>query len=142
MKTSCGTYKLTDDLFLSNTVVPKGQNHGMFMVLDMSGSMGNHMEGTIEQLLIQVSFCQKVGIPFDVYGFTSCMSTPDSLGPKQSMNNGELVVENGVGLVQLITSDKGSAEFTRCFENLLMYASCYGTFCSRRGREALSGLLR
>ena len=45
-------YKLTDDLFLSNTVVPKGQNHGMFMVLDMSGSMGNHMEGTIEQLLI------------------------------------------------------------------------------------------
>ena len=128
-------YKLTDDLFLSNTVVPKGQNHGMFMVLDMSGSMGNHMEGTIEQLLIQVSFCQKVGIPFDVYGFTSCMGTPDSLGPKQSMNNGELVVENGVGLVQLITSDKGSAEFTRCFENLLMYASSYGTFCSRNDRE-------
>ena len=58
MKTSCA-YKLTDDLFLSNTVVPKGQNHGMFMVLDMSGSMGNHMEGTIEQLLIQVSFLPK-----------------------------------------------------------------------------------
>ena len=53
------------------------------------------------------------------------------------MNNGELVVENGVGLVQLITSDKGSAEFTRCFENLLMYASCYGTFCSRRGRRLI-----
>jgi len=128
-------YKLTDDLFLSNTVVPKGQNHGMFMVLDMSGSMGGHMEGTIEQLLIQVSFCQKVGIPFDVYGFTSCFSSPESLGQKQSLNNGEIRIENNVGLVQLITSDKGSAEFTRCFENLLMYASCYGTWCSRHGRD-------
>ena len=66
--------------FCQTLLCTKGQNHGMFMVLDMSGSMGNHMEGTIEQLLIQVSFCQKVGIPFDVYGFTSCMSTPDSLG--------------------------------------------------------------
>ena len=36
-------YKLTDDLFLSNTVVPKGQNHGMFMILDMSGSMSGQM---------------------------------------------------------------------------------------------------
>ena len=83
----------------------------MFMVLDMSGSMSGHMEGTIEQLLIQVSFCKKVGIPFDVYGF-SCMSTPDSFGNKHNqMNNGELVVENGVGLVQLINSELSSVDF-------------------------------
>ena len=68
-------YKLTEDLFLSSTTVPDGQNHGMMMFVDFSGSMGRHMAGTIEQTLIQVAFCKKVGIPFDVYGFSNCVNT-------------------------------------------------------------------
>ena len=56
-------YKLTEDLFLSNEVVPTGKNHGMFMLLDMSGSMNQHMSGTIEQLLIQVVSVKKLAFP-------------------------------------------------------------------------------
>ena len=68
-------YKLTDDLFLSSTTVPDGQNHGMLMLLDMSGSMYQQMKSTLEQLMIQIAFCKKVNIPFKVYGFSSCANS-------------------------------------------------------------------
>lgn len=64
-------YKLTDDIFLRNTVNPDGTNHGLVMFIDWSGSMSDNMEGTIRQLLNLVLFCRKVNIPFEVYGFTN-----------------------------------------------------------------------
>ena len=63
--------KLTEDVFLSTTVVPDGKNHGMLMAIDFSGSMWDKMAGTIEQLLVQIAFCKKVNIPFEVYSFTN-----------------------------------------------------------------------
>ena len=63
-------YRHTSDLFRKVTTVEKGKSHGMIMFVDMSGSMaGNVMRDTIEQTLILVTFCRKVGIPFEVYGF-------------------------------------------------------------------------
>ena len=91
-------YKLTEDLFLSSTTVPDGQNHGMMMFVDFSGSMGRHMAGTIEQTLIQVAFCKKVGIPFDVYGFQTVLTL-------------SRVTSLGMGLEVLLS-------------NLLMMVSC------------------
>jgi hypothetical protein len=129
-------YKLTDDLFLSNTVVPKGQNHGMFMILDMSGSMSGQMAGTVEQLLIQVAFCKKVGIPFDVYGFSCQVHTPDSYGQKhKELSDGMIHVEGGVGLVQLITSELSSADYTNAFESLLQYAHHWKSYGAGYGRR-------
>ena len=63
-------YKLTDDVFLRQTVTPDGKNHGLFMLVDWSGSMSDNIVATVKQLLVLVSFCRKVGIPFDVYTFT------------------------------------------------------------------------
>ena len=62
-------YKFTSDIFKKVTTVDKGKNHGMVMFLDLSGSMESIMRETIEQILILVTFCKKVNIPFDVYGF-------------------------------------------------------------------------
>lgn len=130
-------YKLTDDLFLSNTVVPKGQNHGMFMILDMSGSMASQMAGTIEQLLIQVAFCKKVGIPFDVYGFTTQAYTPESYGNKhKNVVDGMISIENGVGLVQLITSELSSADYTNAFESLLQYGYVWKQYRQRHNYDS------
>ena len=74
-------YKLTDDLFLRQTVTPDGKNHGLVMLIDWSGSMSDHIIETVKQLLVLVSFCRKVNIPFDVYTFTaqgySIYNTPD-----------------------------------------------------------------
>ena len=122
-------YKLTEDLFLSNTVLPSGKNHGMFMIIDFSGSMAQHMAGTIEQLLIQVAFCKKVGIPFDVYGFTSQMNES---GIVQSSHENEVFLHRSTGLVQLITSESLPAQYKKSFENLLVLSDCWSTFTYRR----------
>ena len=123
-------YKLTEDLFLSNTVLPSGKNHGMFMIIDFSGSMSQHMAGTLEQLLIQVAFCKQVGIPFDVYGFTSQM--PAKEGMIQSTHENEVSLCRQAGLVQLITSESQPAQYKKQFENLLMYADVWSAYCGRR----------
>ena len=127
-------YKLTEDLFLSSTTVPDGQNHGMMMFVDFSGSMGRHMAGTIEQLLIKVAFCKKVGIPFDVYGFSNCIENLKSIkfGRKarghafQSHGEGEIYIEDeSFGLLQLISSEVPQNEYNRCFKKLLGYKTAY-----------------
>lgn len=64
-------YKTSDNLFKQITSIPEGKNHGMVMYLDMSGSMSNSLSGTIDQLINLGMFCNKVNIPFEVYGFTS-----------------------------------------------------------------------
>ncbi len=64
-------YKLTDDLFLRQSVVPDGKNHGMVMLLDLSGSMSGNTTKTVKQILTLVQFCRKIQIPFEVYTFTT-----------------------------------------------------------------------
>lgn len=77
-------YKFSSDLFKKVTVVPRGKNHGMILFLDMSGSMSNILRNTLEQLLVLVSFCKTVRIPFDVYGFSDDLYS--SLDRQTSVN--------------------------------------------------------
>ena len=65
------SYKFNEDIFLKNTIMPDGKNHGLVMLLDWSASMQFHMDNTIKQLLNLVWFCEKVNIPFEVYAFTN-----------------------------------------------------------------------
>jgi len=132
-------YKLTEDLFLSNTVTPSGKNHGMFMILDMSGSMAQHMAGTIEQLLIQVSFCKKVGIPFDVYGFVCGMDMRE--GVRQSNSENEICINPGTGMIQLITSESSPSDYKKQFESLLIYADTWANYGSRWRSNRHNGCL-
>ena len=64
-------YKFSDDIFKRLTIMPNEKNHGMFMLLDWSGSMCDVIEKTIHQLIQLVYFCKKVQIPFEVYAFSS-----------------------------------------------------------------------
>jgi len=63
------TYKFNEDLFKKASVVAEGKNHGIVMVVDWSGSMGNCIVDTISQIQIMAMFCRQVNIPFDVYAF-------------------------------------------------------------------------
>ena len=64
-------YKLTDDIFLQNEVTPKGKNHAIIMYLDMSSSMnGEGMSSALAQIINMIMFCDKVSIPYRVYGFS------------------------------------------------------------------------
>ena len=64
-------YKWSEDIFGKNMVVREGKNHGFVFLLDWSGSMGDVLEPTVKQAILLCMFCQKIGVPFDLYAFTS-----------------------------------------------------------------------
>jgi len=64
-------YRWSEDIFRKNETHADGKNHGMVIYVDWSGSMSGILQDTVEQLLILVEFCRKVGIPYEVYAFSS-----------------------------------------------------------------------
>jgi hypothetical protein len=64
-----------DDIFQRNEVVFNEKNHGFVFFIDWSGSMGDTILATFKQLLVLMYFCRGIGIPFEVYGFTSGVSS-------------------------------------------------------------------
>ena len=78
------SYNFNEDLFKKITVIPGGKSHGLVMFIDWSGSMADHMENTIKQLLNLVMFCKKVNIPYEVYSFTT--EYIDDYGHKESIH--------------------------------------------------------
>ena len=72
-------YRWSEDIFLKNEVHADAKNHGMVIYLDWSGSMSGILKDTVEQLLVLVEFCRKVGIPYEVYAFSSNRYYPQNL---------------------------------------------------------------
>lgn len=64
-------YQYDDMLFKQVSHLADAKNHGMVMLIDYSGSMHNSLPGVIRQTLTLMMFCKRVGIPFEVYAFTS-----------------------------------------------------------------------
>jgi hypothetical protein len=100
-------YQLTDDIFKKMTVVPGAKSHGLVMFLDWSGSMSNHMENTIKQLINLVMFCKKVNIPYDVYAFSQEYDDPY----RQEFKSGDIELHS-FKLLNLLSSKMTAAEFT------------------------------
>ena len=72
-------YRWSEDIFLKNEVHTDAKNHGMVIYLDWSGSMSGILKDTVEQLLVLVEFCRKVGIPYEVYAFSSNRYYPQDI---------------------------------------------------------------
>jgi len=70
------SYKWSEDIFLRQEEIADGKNHGLVIFVDWSGSMSGIMQDTIHQMMQMVFFCRKVGIPFEVYSFTSNLHYP------------------------------------------------------------------
>ena len=118
--------QLTDDVFLSNTIVPDGKNHGMLLVIDFSGSMHEKMQATIEQLLIQVAFCKKVGIPFEVYSFTNVRARENAKYLLQNQRESDLcITDDGLTILRLFSSDMTSAKYKQAVRNLIALSGLY-----------------
>lgn len=124
-------YKITEDLFLQNTVVPNGKNHGMILYLDMSGSMSPNMSGTMEQLVLLASFCQKVRIPFEVYGFITNAYAPDgyvrSIRRRNNYTDKKNIViqDTNFRMLQLVATGVSGAKFKLQMANLLALGKSY-----------------
>jgi len=100
------SYGFAEDIFKKITVVPNGQSHGLVMFLDWSGSMSDHMENTMKQLINLVMFCKKVNIPYEVYAFSSEYTESYS----NQFKEGDIVLRN-FKLLNLLSSKMTAQEF-------------------------------
>jgi hypothetical protein len=64
-------YKFSEDIFDRITIKRDEKNHGIVILLDWSGSMGQILQSATEQVCGIVQFCRRVGIPAEVYVFTT-----------------------------------------------------------------------
>jgi len=111
-------YKISNDLFLRNEVIPESKNHGMVMFIDWSGSMSTQIGSTVKQLIILMEFCRKVQIPFEVYGFTdsaytNSVSIPDS----------KIFASQGGNLFQMFSSGMKINHFRKMAKQVLHLAT-------------------
>lgn len=121
-------YKFTDDIFARMTKVPNGKSHGLVMFIDWSGSMQDHINPTIKQLLNLVMFCKKVNIPFDVYAFHSNGILNDKTdqfsGCKKVtvLKVGDIAVQP-FSLLNILSHKMTANEFTKMASYLLDYGT-------------------
>ena len=99
------SYKTNDDIFARVTQLADAKNHGMFMLIDFSGSMSGTLHKVIDQLIHTILFCKAVNIPFDVYGFTTTNYIP--LGCQRDSE----IHHDNLALVQQIHSGLKKADF-------------------------------
>ena len=118
------SYKTNDDIFSRVTQLADAKNHGMFMLIDFSGSMSGTMHKVIDQLIHTIMFCKAVNIPFDVYGFTT--TNYDIKSWEQT--DTELHHEN-LALVQQIHSGLKKKDFEEAIKFLhrrMIMEKCWG----------------
>jgi len=98
------SYKYNEDIFARSTKLADSKNHGMFMLVDYSGSMSGTLAQIQRQVISLVSFCRKVNIPFRVLGFTS--GTSD----KEFSTNLDLA---SVKIFELFSNEMTKSEFEK-----------------------------
>ena len=100
-------YQIIDDVFKRVTYVPEGQNHGVNVLVDWSGSICREVKDIIEQFVILAEFCNKVNIPFRVYLFSDHILSSDD---KYSY------VSNGAALVEIFSNEMPARQYVKMLE--------------------------
>ena len=110
-------YKFSEDLFLRNSIVADGKNHGFVMFLDWSGSMSHSLGDTMDQLMLLALFCKKANIPFDVFAFSNHYGDEhgrrEDRSEKYTAGHGDLVVGKSFKLLHLISSTLSTSNFNK-----------------------------
>ena len=126
--TKLHTYKYNEDLFRKVTTLPEGKNHGLVFVLDWSGSMCEVLSNTVKQLLSLVMFCDKVGIPFDVYTFTNDYN--QDRDPYRARELGEVNtfdLGHNFNMVNILTSKVNRKVLTEQMKRVYMIGEMFST---------------
>jgi hypothetical protein len=112
-------YKYNDDIFKKISVTPDGKNHGLIFNLDWSGSMSHILFSTMKQLLNLVQFCNKVGIPFEVYAFTNEWE-PKSQKVEKIVEN-EIIIDN-FSMIKFCSSELKKKELEKVMKYMFRLA--------------------
>ena len=128
------TYKYNEHIFKKINVTPDGKNHGLVMVVDWSGSMGNNIKGTLEQMMVLVMFAKRVNIPFEVFLFSDSYpseirknnggETWTSWTHKDGGKNGDLIIDSH-NLLNIFSSRMRANELHSAYVNMTAIARCY-----------------
>ena len=135
------SYKYNDDIFARVQIEPGAKNHGMIMIVDWSGSMGDKMYDTLVQTMNLVMFCKAVNIPFAVYAFSDTnrrnfQNADDEYSssvrfthayeqlPYHYDKEGLLMLED-VSLLEFVNSDMKNVKYQEAMANLYQIALEY-----------------
>ena len=139
-------YKFSEDIFKRNTVLPKGKNHGMVIMIDWSGSMDKQMGDTIQQAINLAMFCKRIGIPFQVYGFSTTgwnnrrrSRYSDEAALTGSLTKGSKNIHvdgDSFKLLQLSTSDLSPTEYSQSLMNMVILMDHYHNNAGGRNNKA------
>ena len=123
------SYAYNEDIFLKMNVEPSATNHGLVMFIDWSGSMSDNFKNTIKQALNLVWFCERVNIPFEVYGFTNGYGRSREDSNKhihaQKRKQDDMII-NELTLLNMLSSRSNKKDMQEGLVNLWAYAHYYG----------------
>ena len=105
------SYKFEDQIFKSVTKLADAKNHGMIFFIDYSGSMANDIPNVINHTLNLIFFCKAVGIPFEVYGFTTPSSYYTSVDRARASTNSKQICLSYCNVIELMNSSMKKNEF-------------------------------
>lgn len=119
-------YRIAEDIFLQNSYVKDGKNHGIVLLLDMSGSMHDIFHETVVQMVTLAHFCRRVNIPFRFYGFTdraqgTLIANGNLVTHVPTFNKGTFGAESiRTALITLLSDGMKTNEFMEQCGNLLL----------------------
>jgi len=147
------TYKYNEHIFRKINVTADGKNHGLVMVVDWSGSMGNNIKGTLEQMMVLVMFAKRVNIPFEVFLFSDSYRSELMKGERHSSESwthkddgkeGDLVIDKH-HLLNVFSSRMRANELHAAYINMTAisgaYDRTYGNYYSRSSYRTIPSKL-
>ena len=117
-------YKFSEDIFKRITTLADAKSHGMFIGIDMSGSMGGKVIfDTIRQALNLALFCRRVAIPFEMYGYTDgYVKNPlEPVWPRAEIWPEGTIVPVGLKLIQFFTTKMSKRNFENAVKSTYMF---------------------
>jgi len=125
-------YQIVEDVFKRSVYLPEGENHGLTVLLDWSGSIQNEAADLLEQSIILAMFCRKVNIAHRIYLFS------DSY--KRAENNGSYY--DNVNLVTIASDEMNNRQWNEMMQNLAsLYLNHYIDGYSWKNRNKLHAWL-
>jgi|TARA_B100000809_G_scaffold248196_1_gene278040 hypothetical protein len=121
-------YKYCDNIFNKITIVPEGKNHGLYFLMDWSGSMSDKMMPTLVQLFQLIDFCRKCNIAHEAYAFADYNYdedgeniTEEAFGVPYKKVVGQLAIgDRATQLFELFSNKMSNKEFKAQREYLLL----------------------
>lgn len=112
-------YQYSEDIFLTVQQLAEAKSHGIFMLLDQSGSMQTIYLDVIKQAMIIALFCKRVNIPFEVHTYTSNNRYDDSACQDTSGND---IYDRNTKVVNVFNSSMKKAVLHEALKNAMAVA--------------------